>query len=470
MKTRTRSRGVDGLLAYRSIVPPQFNSNAYTVTINFSPNSRVYPEIISKRGMIIPMIGVELKAHEIPDPSFIKNSSGYYYADIDEGYLSSLASIVESRVSERIWESYNGGIHKFLEVDTFQTMTDVIGSGFVSAQGKNFIVNPCTSEKREFNFATSTSKGWTKSVTCAKSNASTSSVSFRFTISLVPSGFTVGLPLVLAQRIKSDAQSMKVSDGNSTFQTAYSRVQEGEAEALTMLAESNKTFSYIANRLRNMGEILVKAKRAVTKLDTKAAADLWLEARYAIRPIIYDVEGVVNAINKDSLSVVQTFRASDTEHSSSTETYTAAIDNTAYKVDVDYQLLERHNAGVYTRLRLDMPKIHTFGLTNFAQTAWELVPFSFIIDWFVNISGFLASVNPSPIYRIENGYLASKRTVLANCTLTVTRGGESETRHFVYQINTYSRDKKLIPSFFNLDLNLSVPKVVDLFALAKKLL
>jgi len=46
--------------------------------------------------------------------------------------------------------------------------------------------------------------------------------------------------------------------------------------------------------------------------------------------------------------------------------------------------------------------IHAFGVNRVASIVWEAIPFSFVVDWFVNVGGFISSVedrliDPLPI-------------------------------------------------------------------------
>lgn len=56
---------------------------------------------------------------------------------------------------------------------------------------------------------------------------------------------------------------------------------------------------------------------------------------------------------------------------------------------------------------VENPNLHratTLGLTNPAAIAWELVPFSFVVDWFIPIGNFLNSWTDFLGLRFEDSY------------------------------------------------------------------
>jgi len=68
-------------------------------------------------------------------------------------------------------------------------------------------------------------------------------------------------------------------------------------------------------------------------------------------------------------------------------------------------------AGVLTDI-LCVNALNLFGLDSLAEAAWDLIPFSFIVDWFVDIGTFIAAWTP------EMGLkpLASWYTVITDVT------------------------------------------------------
>lgn len=64
------------------------------------------------------------------------------------------------------------------------------------------------------------------------------------------------------------------------------------------------------------------------------------------------------------------------------------------------------------RVRFEKPgtqfTLHQFGLDNPASIAWEVIPFSFVVDWFVNVGDFLQSLPDFAGMTLEGVYRSRK--------------------------------------------------------------
>lgn len=127
----------------------------------------------------------------------------------------------------------------------------------------------------------------------------------------------------------------------------------------------------------------------------KRSADAWLGWNYGVRPIMQDVYGAMEALanaNTDAFVVVHTVHAVDREF------YDAVINTT---LAPNYRVQTVVYGHVEVRGRLDFivenPLLFTLdrlGITNPIATGWELIPFSFVVDWFLPVGNFLRGVFP----------------------------------------------------------------------------
>ena len=70
-------------------------------------------------------------------------------------------------------------------------------------------------------------------------------------------------------------------------------------------------------------------------------------------------------------------------------------------------------AHVQATVRLGMSTVGTleqFGVLNPASVAWELTPFSFVVDWFVNIGSFLRQFGDTAGLGIEHAFVSVKKS------------------------------------------------------------
>lgn len=191
------------------------------------------------------------------------------------------------------------------------------------------------------------------------------------------------------------------TDENSEIESVKGAVvssMNSEYDFLTEMAELKETLGYLLSILNKVRHPLKSFKDAKTALDKKdwkgksvdyhdAVTSLWMQYRYAIMPLVYSAQDIKSVIEHRS----DLYR---------TEREKSTLDlNINLKGDSDvlhfYDKVEgqsivravgkaRYGSDVNLRL------IDSIG-TNFATTAWELIPFSFVVDWFVNIGDFLSS-------------------------------------------------------------------------------
>lgn len=146
--------------------------------------------------------------------------------------------------------------------------------------------------------------------------------------------------------------------------------------------------------------------KALTKREFDLMSDparLWLEFRYGWSPLVLDIQDTLKAIYAQELrndlqqqDYKRVFSSKSFEGKSVTP-LTATIGGgkwtaqsvLTHKVDIKayakYQVSRQ--SGIVNRLR-------EFGLFDVPLALWELVPFSFVVDWFVPIGDFLAAVQP----------------------------------------------------------------------------
>lgn len=201
---------------------------------------------------------------------------------------------------------------------------------------------------------------------------------------------------------------------------AYSKIDTSDVSALVSIGEARETIKFLADSALR----LIKLYKAVRSLNFKAIRSnmsisdfgkRYLEYRYAINPLVREMDDYFQAtFIKRSWPVRNTFRAyrvgsiiNDIANpyvcfnSSTYGTLTAK----------EYATLEYIiRAGVLCAI--DLEKVDRYGLTNLATSALDLVPLSFIADWFFNISQTLAAHLPhAGTKQLASWYTISKAEV-----------------------------------------------------------
>jgi len=126
-----------------------------------------------------------------------------------------------------------------------------------------------------------------------------------------------------------------------------------------------------------------------------SASRTWLMYSYAVRPLLADVFGAMSALEKrHSRPDVVTVRAS------SSSELDVGISTTGAKLgraDVSWELKGSLKSRAAVSFEIANPFLYTLsqvGLTNPLNVAWELVPFSFVVDWFIPIGKYFDGLVP----------------------------------------------------------------------------
>jgi hypothetical protein len=217
---------------------------------------------------------------------------------------------------------------------------------------------------------------------------------------------------------------------------AFANIDVSEMLALATIAESRKSID-------SMRAILIRAfkvARHVRKLDLRALrrefkpkelADRYMEARYAIRPLMYDAKGIAATINKNMSSVRRTYRGFSEDN--------VEVNDTAYNVDTslwgtvaDWSLKSTYEVSARAGILCDVSHsiATTLGTNQIFETAWELLPFSFIMDWFANTGDWIAAVTPNAGVKQRASWIVVREKSYQESILSASRSTASQNGYF----------------------------------------
>lgn len=256
-------------------------------------------------------------------------------------------------------------------------------------------------------------------------------------------------------------------------------------DLLTELAELPETLRYILGRIKQFSQLMIEyqevKKLRLTKYrkrrrredansygayqnkksvndTTDAALSVWMEYRYAIMTLVYSLQ--------DAYSLLLTLR--DVYKTTRKRKVYDAPDEWFY-IPPGFTLKENNvviQDRVWIKRKYDPGSLLDNLLkqlqTNIFKTAWELIPFSFVVDWFVNIGQLIDALTGYQPY-LEEVQLCSRQ---AKGSITVEKDGTS----VEIQVNTYHRYKlKDSPiSFFTLTNGMDLVRSIDALALTWK--
>jgi hypothetical protein len=243
---------------------------------------------------------------------------------------------------------------------------------------------------------------------------------------------------------------------SSVITDAYAKANSGEWDVLTTMAELKSTLSWVLSALKRAATIIHGAKRKAKTSLTRtgdSGSSLWLEYRYALLPIIFDLENIGEAA-----------RAASRQYAffQSTETPTISEVTASGDWQHDESLVVRHRA--YIRRAYDPEQVLAqLGKSISANpfvTGWELVPWSFVIDWFVNVGDYIAALS-SPSFHCDEGAVYSIKIDRYITSTYKDKNAAVLTEDSYYRFPITNSDISL-----TFDVDIDFRRMIDAFALS----
>jgi hypothetical protein len=249
--------------------------------------------------------------------------------------------------------------------------------------------------------------------------------------------------------------------GADLVQAAAARIYSRGWDSLTFIAELDKTVAMFRNLV----------KRVITLVAKGRFFDLWLEGRYGWRTLIYDMQDIEKAIS--NLDDKKTrFKAAPHE-TYEEETNEESLVSSYYGMgEVVLSTTKHLRVSVRGTVVADLiPPNMSF---NPVVTAWEVVPYSFVIDWILNIGRWIEALS---FLAITSNYTACEGyEVRVNMTHTSTSQNPTAGHYFNWQGVAqceYVLTKRVPTSVSTrprFTLNLDRWKIVDLIGLLVQLI
>lgn len=170
----------------------------------------------------------------------------------------------------------------------------------------------------------------------------------------------------------------------------YAYIKNVPADLGIGLAESDKTFQTILSLSSRLLEFFrdlkrlnwFKAIRDVLPKNKEELASDYLAYRYGISPLINDVSGLIKEVTS---KIEGTYKYKAIGKAMRSYQY----EDTHVVRNVDILIKHHVTYGVDDDL---MSSLNRLGLTNPKGIVWELIPFSFVVDWFLPIGPWLSSL------------------------------------------------------------------------------
>lgn len=160
-----------------------------------------------------------------------------------------------------------------------------------------------------------------------------------------------------------------------------------------------------------------RIRRTMSKgTNRKRVANAWLEYQYAVLPLVFDIYGTLENLERGVGEKPLLFSVQRTIGGPVDPNALASCNHSAYscsgRVRQSARVVFTGQGGTSTLATLE-----DLGVLNPWSVAWELVPFSFVIDWLIPIGKILSSYTAPLGVRFVDGYM--DRVVSGSYTASV---------------------------------------------------
>lgn len=205
--------------------------------------------------------------------------------------------------------------------------------------------------------------------------------------------------------VAAGVEGVIASMTNEALIQALGRAADTKANVGVTLAEASKTSTmildtasriYRAARAFKRGNFVEVAKQL--HLSPKAAHNNWLAYKYGWQPLLMEVKGAAEFFAQQSLGRAIHFSVKG-KSKRSVELQRLIPDSLFGDGVMNWTRQERFTADLEVKIKLwleitspALSASQQVGLTNPALVVWELVPFSFVFDWFIHVGDYLEAL------------------------------------------------------------------------------
>lgn len=197
------------------------------------------------------------------------------------------------------------------------------------------------------------------------------------------------------------------------------------------------------------------------------AANAYLGVQYGWRPLISDVQGLMKALDsklrdeklvKVKTAIVETRSVSD---------YRSPYDlNCSWEVGCEGGL-------TFSVKDPELATAASYGLLNPLLLAWEVVPLSFVIDWFIQVSSYLQGLGATLGLEFKTGYTTSfARLSKGSVTRPNIAPSDFTGEDLKWEVNAFAMKREKISSWprpkVTIRLSLNINQLLSALALVQQ--
>lgn len=276
---------------------------------------------------------------------------------------------------------------------------------------------------------------------------------------------------------------------------SYSEIGADQTLAIATVAEMDETVVGLTFILSKVLRVLRSIRRADLRalnreITSRELTQTYMAARYTLRPLYYDTKGLINVFTNNDKPGRRTFRASSHIEGHDSDMVNDILYSDYYITcgisfarSSSYEVKTR--AGVLTHAqKANLAQL--MGLDSLVETSWELIPFSFIIDWFSNVGDTICAWTPKLGFHILTSWVTVDTTITQATVATGPTLSYQDNRGYTHRVApTYNcsggrservvktftrvpnRERSALPTF---SVNLDPYKILDLAIIVQGLI
>lgn len=230
---------------------------------------------------------------------------------------------------------------------------------------------------------------------------------------------------------------------NGALEKVFQKIR-GQLDLSVSLAEAHQARSMILKSLRGL-ENLATTFRKMRRSNPRDWGNLWLEFTYGWKPLasdIYDTGHQIMNVNPPHITVRGRHTITDRVQTQSPLIFegipTILTIETSKRCEI---------VAVFAFGESALDSLAGFTSLNPVSIAWELVPYSFVVDWVIDVGGYLRNFESALLYGNDfvRGYSTEGVLQIAeNITIgSKDFGGGHSTQASVYGLEKFSRKRRL---------------------------
>lgn len=207
---------------------------------------------------------------------------------------------------------------------------------------------------------------------------------------------SVDRALSRARELERDTRAHLRYTDDQLLTKAIAEENEREFDILTAIGELPETLAMFMDLLKALKNPLQSLKKASKKDLLTQGSQAWLTYRYGVMPLVYQAQEIIDLLNKQTDTWSNTRVSERTSKSDRFDLTHSFISSDAplCKELITITCESKHSALVRRCYSIEQLKAKRLAI-NPVATGWELIPFSFVIDWFVQVGDLISALTPT---------------------------------------------------------------------------